>query len=130
MMAVHGASPMEVEPVGDAVDGLTMGQMIAQIRAIIDRGEDSLALIALQQLVDEVQKRRSERTLMTTPTPPGSGASGAGLDATSPPTFGMSTVPPPTSISPTFASPGNQRQLRESCLATMPCVPTCNGLPR
>ena len=125
-MAVHGAFPMEVEPVGDAVDGLTMGEMIAQIRAIIDRGEDRLALMALQELVNEVQKRRSERTLMTTPTPPGSGASGAGLGATSPPR--MSTIPPPTSMSPTFASPGNQRQLRESCLATMPCLP-CRRIP-
>ena len=35
MMAVHAASPMEVEPSGDAVDGLTMGQMIDQIRAVL-----------------------------------------------------------------------------------------------
>ena len=33
MMAAHAASPMEVDPAGDAVDGLTMGQMVEQIRA-------------------------------------------------------------------------------------------------
>ena len=101
---------MELDPTGNTVDGLTLGGMVEQIRAVLARGAEDLGLLALESLVGEIQKRRSERTL--TMTPPASGAGPAVTTSTPPPTFQIGATPLPPNLPSPVAHP------RESCLAT------------